>query len=316
MDSQDQSSDQAPAQDQSSNGQASTQDQSSNIQAPAQNQSPDNRPPVKFTLFPQLPVDIRVTIWKATLIPRLLSRRSQPLNPIYVPSLPGVNAEARGEALRVYLNIAISPEHLHNLRLSRKISNPKGDRITVFFNPEIDVVFDDSLRCDVYPMSNNDQFNANTPSRSPLLINPDFVKKIQVSTNVFLNSFWNWEHTSWNWRYNYYAFEEMNLDVYGPLVNRMGFTYLHFNNLNEFIVQDFDCAFPHRLDSPDMRARCREFLGTIFKAETTRESKAHIKVSIPKIVIRQGAKVGICDHCIVLFTPWTKWPLEQPFTSY
>ncbi|KAF5872788.1 uncharacterized protein Bfra_006151ia [Botrytis fragariae] len=280
----------------------------------SQDQSSNGKALEKFTIFPQLPPDIRIRIWKATLTPRLLSRwclsanSSRPLNAVYIPSLLGVNAEARYEALKCYQNIAISAERLHDLRLSGYYWVPKGEELRILFNPEIDVVVDESLRCDVYMHGLDDAFAM--PYRIPLLIDPDFVRKVQVSPNVFMNSSWNWRQTSCNWQDNYFGFEDMDLENYA--VRRMGFKDLRFNNLNEFIVQDVDCALPHQLESPEIRARCKEILEIMFKAETTRESEDHIQVSIPKIVIRLGAKVGLCDHCTVRFTPWTKWPLEQP----
>ncbi|KAF7865596.1 uncharacterized protein EAF02_010019 [Botrytis sinoallii] len=220
MNSQDQSSDQAPA-----------QDQSSNDQAPAQ--SSDSQTPVDFTLFPQIPLDIRVMIWKATLTPRVFSRRclspnsNQSLYSVNISSLLSVNAETRYEA----------------------------------------------LKC-----------------KSPLLIDPDFVKKVQVSPEVFMNSSWTWNQMLRNWQDNYHRFEDIGLGWYEMNRHRIMFTYLRFNNLNEFILQDVDCALPHKLDSPDTRATCKRFLSTMFQAEITRESKAHIQVSIPIIIVLPGAK--------------------------
>lgn len=290
MDSQDQSSDQAPAQDQSSNGQA----------------------PVGFTLFPQLPLDIRVMIWALTLTPRLLSRRclsvnsDQPLTSLNIPSLFGVNAETRYESLKCYKNIAISAEQLQDLRLSGEFWVPKGERLRILFNPEIDIIVDEKLCCDFY-LQDRDSMHAS--KGSPLLIDPDFVKKVQVSPNVFLRSLSVQMRASASYQDMYHGFENMHIRNFN--VKHMMFTHLLYNNLNEFIVQDVDCARRHKFDFPKKRASWKKVLRIMFKAETTRISKAHVQVSIPKIVIRSGAKVGLCDDCTVRFTPWTKWPLEK-----
>ncbi|TGO75336.1 hypothetical protein BELL_0219g00010 [Botrytis elliptica] len=271
-----------------------SQDQSSD-QALAQDQSSNSRSLVDFTLFPQLSPDLRVMIWKATLTPRVFSRRclsvnsNQPLNSVNIPSLLSVDAETRYEALKWYKDIAISAERLHNLRRAN-FWLPRGEKLRILFNPEIDVIVDENLRCDVYPLFINDDVNANTPRRSPLLIDPDFVKKVQVSPEVFMNSSWTWDQMLRNWQDNYYGFEDIGLWLYEMNLNRFMFTDLRFNNLNEFILQDVDCALPHQLDSPDTRATCKRFLSTMFQAETTRESKAHIQVSIPKIIVLPGAK--------------------------
>ncbi|KAF7903226.1 uncharacterized protein EAF01_006275 [Botrytis porri] len=293
-----------------------SQDQSSDRQAPAQDQSFIGQALAKFTIFPQLVPDIRIMIWKATLTPRLLSRQclsvnsTLPPSSMTVPSLLSVNAEARCEVVKCYKNIAISAERLQDLRLSRRSWVPKEKKLQILFNPEIDMIVDENLRCDLYPLSHSNDVNADKPSRSPLLVDPDFVKKVQVSTDVFMNSFWTWDQTLWDWQDNYYGFEDIKFNRYQG--NDIRFADLRFNNLNEFIVQDVNCALPHQLDSPETRAIWKEILGTIFEAEQRGKSSAHIRFSIPKMVIRPGAKVGLCDHCIARFTPWTKWPLEAP----
>ncbi|KAF7947998.1 hypothetical protein EAE96_009066 [Botrytis aclada] len=298
-----------------------TQDQISNDQAPAQDQPSNTQALVEFAPFPGLYPDLRVVIWKATLIPRVFSRRclsvnsNQPLRSVDIPSLLSVNAETRYEALKWYKNIAISTEYLRCLRRSGgHFWISRGESLRILFNPEIDVIVDENLRCDFYPLSNSNDFNANSFYRSPLLIDPDFVKKVQVSPDVFMSSSWTWDQMLWNWQDNYYGFEDFKVENYP--VHRAMFTDLRFNNLSEFVVQDVDCALPHQLDSPETRATWKRILEILFKAETTRERKAHTQVSIPKIVIRSGAKVSLCDHCIVRFTPWTKWPLEPPFPPY
>ncbi|KAF7914762.1 uncharacterized protein EAE98_011461 [Botrytis deweyae] len=298
MNSQDQSSDQALAQDQS------------NDQAPVQ--SSDIQTPVDFTLFPQIPLDIRVMIWKLTLTPRLLNRRilsvnsDQPLTSINIPSLLGVNAETRYESLKCYQNIAISAERLQDLRLLGDYWVPKGEKLRILFNSEIDTIVDEYLRCDTYVPSRDT--NLLWRPECPLLINPDFVKKVQVSPDVFMNSFSHVMRASPFLHFYYHSFEDIRFRRYDP--NRTIFTNLLYNNLNEFIVQDFDCVRPHKFDSPNRRAMWKNVLKIMFKAETTRTLKAHIQVSIPKIRIRPGAKVGLCDRCTVRFTPWTEWPLE------
>ncbi|TEY65339.1 hypothetical protein BOTCAL_0141g00080 [Botryotinia calthae] len=274
-----------------------SQDQSSNDQAPAQDQSSD-KALVNFTPFPKLSPDLRVMVWKATLTPRLLSRQclsvnsNKPLNSIEIPPLLGVNAETRYEALKWYKNIAISAERLHYLRLRRNFWVPKEEKLRILFNPEIDVIVDETLRCDLYPLYDENHFYANRPGRSPLLIDPDFVKKVQVSPDVFMNSSWTWKQTLRNWQDSYHGFEDIQLRWYA--IRRIKFIDLRFNNLNEFIVQDVDCALRHQLDSPETRAICKNFLSIMFKAETTRESKSHIQAFV--IVPLSGSPHGANGH--------------------
>ncbi|KAF7923434.1 uncharacterized protein EAE97_010872 [Botrytis byssoidea] len=289
-----------------------SQDQSSN-QAPAQDQSSNDQAPVEFTLFPQLPLDIRVMIWKLTLTPRLLNRRclsvnsDQPLTSINILSLLGVNAETRYESLKCYKNIAISAEHLQNLRLSGNFWVPKGEKLRILLNPEIDTIVDDYLRCDFYLPSRDT--NALWPQECPLLIDPDFIRKVRVSPDVFMNTFSLVMRASPFLHFFYHSFEDIKFRNYNA--HRTIFTNLPYNNLNEFIVQEFDCFRRHKFDSPRRRAMWKNVLEIMFKAEATRSLKAHTQVSIPNIRIRSGTKVGLCDRCTVRITPWTKWPLEH-----
>ncbi|TGO23647.1 hypothetical protein BPAE_0126g00080 [Botrytis paeoniae] len=272
----------------------------------SQDQISNGQALVEFISFPQLPTELRVMIWKATLTPRLLSRRclsvnsDQPLTSINIPSLLGVTAETRYESLKCYKNIATSAERLQDLRLSRDFRVPKGEKLRILFNPEIDIIVDENLCCDFYLPGRD---NIHAPKGSPLLIDPDFVKKVRVSPDVFLRSLSIRMRASPIFQDLYHGFEDMHLRKLN--VNRMMSTDLLYNNLNEFVVQDVDCARRHKFDSPKKRALWKNVLKIMFKAETTRSSKAHVQVSIPKIVIRPGAKVGLCDHCTVRFTPWT-----------
>ncbi|TGO54005.1 hypothetical protein BCON_0114g00160 [Botryotinia convoluta] len=103
---------------------------------------------------------------------------------------------------------AISAERLQDLRLSGDLWVPKKEKLRILFNPDIDVIVDENLGCDFYVLGRD---NIYAPKGSPLLIDPDFVKKVRVSPDVFLRSFSIRMRASPIWQDFYHGFEDMHL---------------------------------------------------------------------------------------------------------
>ncbi|EDN92582.1 predicted protein [Sclerotinia sclerotiorum 1980 UF-70] len=73
----------------------------------------------------------------------------------------------------------------------------------------------------------------------------------------------------------------------------IGFIY---QDLDEFIIQDSDCKFPHKLDLPENRELWTKWILWIFKVQSAHEEYAFMRAGsafkVSKVVIRPGVKIA------------------------
>ncbi|KAF7869675.1 hypothetical protein EAF04_004459 [Stromatinia cepivora] len=124
------------------------------------------------------------------------------------------------------------------------------------------------------------------PTYQPWIIHPSTVKRVQTTPRSLLSR----------------RFDDHNFEKYGlrdPCMIFIGFIY---QDLDEFIVQDFDCMFPHKLDLPADRELWKEWILRMFIVESAHDEYAFVRAGsafkVPKVVIRPGAKIARpCEDC-------------------
>ncbi|CAD6448638.1 96ed956e-e206-4fa0-ba10-43951717436a-CDS [Sclerotinia trifoliorum] len=176
---------------------------------------------------------------------------------------------------------------------------------SVPFNPDQDIIGFESLTCvdvgedyDLHPVARqvfhntplpldwepwrNDLF----PTYQPLIIHPSIVKRVQITPRSLLRRYFKDDR-----------FERDGLRR--PYMIFIGFIY---QDLNELIIQDFDCKLPHKLDSPEERELWKEWILRMFKVESAHDEYASVRAGsafkVPKVVIRPGTKIARpCEDC-------------------
>ncbi|ESZ95505.1 hypothetical protein SBOR_4090 [Sclerotinia borealis F-4128] len=277
--------------------------------------TPSTQQLTEFPLFSQLPTELRLKIWGFTRVPRLLeekhcrkdkyldeygqpvSRPNYPLNIVLTVPALNVCRESRAELTSSYQSIAFTEEHCRRLWVSQE-----GDgslKPKVLFNPDQDILHYDSLR------SRSDSSLASLRSENaldwlyaqeerPWVIFFQFIKKIQVTPRVFI------DQTSIDRGLGHNAdFESQDPTEREPML----FTYFQFDRLEQFIVQDFDCKFPHQLDCEEQRYQWRRVLDDMFRNEVkydnTRIGVDDGDYRIPELIIHPGKKIkSPCEDCV------------------
>ncbi|ESZ91522.1 hypothetical protein SBOR_8093 [Sclerotinia borealis F-4128] len=249
----------------------------------------------EFTLFPLLPTELRIKIWRLSMTtpPRLIkdecwiakhfkTKERPDINLLYLLS---VNQESRAEVLRLYKDIRLPLEDLLHLGIVMKKCPP------ILYNPDVDVLGFESI----------ESFREPTPmwvdGRPVRVIDSSLVKKVQVSPVFFINRLSNPRHTS----YGDKTPEQYRQDRHKDLLRAFP-----FENLYQFIVQDYDCMAPHLLDFPKIRDAWKDVLTFIFEKEQAHRLQRAIEVlylvipdfTIPEIVIHPGKNSSsLCVNC-------------------
>ncbi|TGO90441.1 hypothetical protein BPOR_0064g00040 [Botrytis porri] len=88
-----------------------------------------------------------------------------------------------------------------------------------------------------------------------------------------------------------------------------------FQDLDEFIVRDFDCMLYHKFDLPINRDNWRSYLLSMFRVDASHDEFAAVragsKFKIPKVTILPGAKISTrCKRCI-----WEQMEAREDFEN-
>ncbi|KAJ8060551.1 hypothetical protein OCU04_010867 [Sclerotinia nivalis] len=176
---------------------------------------------------------------------------------------------------------------------------------SVPFNPDRDIIGFDSLKCldietfyfcqpEVRLLLHNVPLPAGRPAwrnelfptYQPWIIQPSTVKRVQTTPRSLLSR-----------RFHDHYFEKQGWR--DPCMIFIGFIY---QDLDEFIIQDFDCRFPHKLDLPEDRELWKEWILRMFKVESAHNEYAFVRAGsafkVPEVIIRPGAKIARpCEDC-------------------
>ncbi|KAI9649580.1 hypothetical protein NHQ30_002160 [Ciborinia camelliae] len=300
--------------------------------------TPSFQPLAEFKPFSRLPAELRVRIWRLALCPRLIEERfcrhdfgdgiqdldwreRLPGKPHTIPysSMPGVFRacrESREEITRYYQQPALGGPCGAGRKTiwdSRDIGYFKGVFCPVPcvpFNPDQDILSFDSLfteqvrvrdEPDVYAFLVHDiPLPANIPpfregyfqEPNEWLIKPWVVKRLQIKPRSLFD-----EDTK------DHEVDVRAIDFLKPW-DRIFFRFI-FQNLEEFIVQDYDCKFSHchSFSSDEGQNKWRQRILKMFEVETSHDEYEDMRgglthFKIPKIVIRPGAKIARpCAFC-------------------
>ncbi|ESZ95506.1 hypothetical protein SBOR_4091 [Sclerotinia borealis F-4128] len=251
----------------------------------------------RSTLFSRFPVEIRRKIWGFTVAPRLVEekfcrmpgngditkrcfynvwepsipRHLFPINIVPYNSMPAAFwacKESRNEIARYYHSIAIAPE---------------------------DRVIERDLLLNNVPLPKSWQPWRVLPDRDQQwLIQPWAVKRIQITPRSLLS------RTELEADEDLFFERDGNLEGY----EKIFFSFV-FQDLEEFIVQDFDCKLSHKLDSLANRDAWKEMISRMFRVESSHNEfevmRAGSQFKVPNIEIRPGAKIARpCEDCMTI----------------
>ncbi|APA12957.1 hypothetical protein sscle_10g077270 [Sclerotinia sclerotiorum 1980 UF-70] len=284
----------------------------------------------EFTLFPKLPLELRRKIWGFTVEPRLIEekycrhfgekygphwekkvRTLFPLNIVPYSSMPAsfwACSESRNEVARCYVDIAaISKTRM----LSERYSQMPIETIRPLLRADpfsLDQAIANFKRlCEEdssLPLPPSVPFN---PDQD--IIRFDSLKTIDIrglrewlSELRLLRENMPMPSDRKAWRVDDYPFEPPFI-VHPSLVKRkngamkaMIFIGFIYQDLDEFIIQDSDCKFPHKLDLPENRELWTKWILWIFKVQSAHEEYAFMRAGsafkVSKVVIRPGVKIA------------------------
>lgn len=235
----------------------------------------DVQPEPRFTRFSMLPVELRIEIWKLSLTPRFIKEKDWRLGDwreVRCPDLPllSTSLESREQVTRVYKDIGLSVKDCRNIYIKN------GIRPKVLYNPDLDIVCYDSCESGYYgPQIRKENFNAR--KLGPAVIYPELVRKVQV-TPWILSQVWYCTVSKMVRSPSFFPAHHLR-DQWLP--------YFPFSNLDELIIQDWDCSLEHKIDNPANRANGANHL---FKM-LLKIKALHPDFKIPRIKFSLGKKL-------------------------